>query len=120
MDYTRSFRFADDDLNRRLIAVLEEADFRHSVDENEVIRYLPKDEESFENDFVGAIRDKVFTSWQVLTCPIECTDLYKQYMRAHEIPFKEEMIDGQLWFLLPQKYRPDRWNLDDELAAAPK
>jgi hypothetical protein len=118
MDPTLSFRFAEDDLNRRLIALLKKNGIRHSVDENGVIHYSPEDEKSVENDLVSSIRKRVFSSWQVLSCPKEWTERYKQYMTQRDIPFKEELIGGQLCFLLPRKYRPQRWKLEGEAALA--
>jgi hypothetical protein len=32
-------------------------------------------------------------------------------MRRHDIPFEEEMIDGQLSFLISRKHRPHQWKL---------
>jgi hypothetical protein len=120
MRSTLSFRFVEDDLNRRLITLLKENAIRHSVDKNGVIHYSPDDEESVENDLISSIRNCVFPSWQVLSCPKNWTKRYKEYMTEHDIPFKEELIDGQLWFLLPQKHRPQRWKLNDEAVAAAK
>ena len=61
----------------------------------------------------SSIRDKVFPSWQVLTCPKDWIERYRDYMNRHGIPFKEELSDGELWFLIPRKYRPHAWKLDD-------
>ena len=36
-----SFRFVEDDLNRRLIALLKKTEISHSVDKNGVIQYSP-------------------------------------------------------------------------------
>lgn len=113
MGFTLSFKFLEDDLNRRLIALLKN-EIGHAVDENGVIHYSPRDEWSVENDLIGSIRDRVFSPWQVLSCPKEWAERYRRYMVKHDISFKEELSDGQLWFLLPRKYRPHRWKLDDE------
>jgi hypothetical protein len=120
MSSTLSFRFAEDDLNRRLIARLRKNRIRHSVEENGVIHYSREDEEAVENDLICSIRNRVFPSWQVLSCPKEWTQQYRQYMTHHDIPFTEELVDGQLWFLLPRKYRPHRWKLADEAVTAAK
>jgi hypothetical protein len=117
---TLSFRFADEDLNRRLIALLKKKEIRHFVDEHEVIHYSREDEDSVENNLIRSIRNRVFSSWRVLTCPTDWTDRYRQYMSRHDIPFKEELIDGQSWFLLPRKYRPQRWKLEVEVPARAK
>ena len=116
MGSTPSFKFARDDLNRRLIALLNKNKIRHFVDKSGVIHYAPEDEESVENDLIGSIRDRVFSSWQVLSCPKEWIERYRQYMTRHDIPFQEEWIDGQWCFLLPRKHRPHLWKLDDKVA----
>jgi hypothetical protein len=114
VDSTISFRFAEDELNRRLIALLKKNNVRHSVDEKGVIHYSPEDEESVGNYLIGSVRKDVFPSWQVLSCPAEWAERYKRYMKRREIPFKEELTDGQLCFLLPRRYRPHAWKLGDE------
>jgi len=38
-------------------------------------------------------------------------------MSRHGIPFQEELSNGELWFLLPRKYRPHKWKLDASLEA---
>jgi hypothetical protein len=117
MEKNNSFRFLDDDLNRQLIALLRKAKIKHDVGKDGSIHYSPDDEEVVENDFVGSIRDKVFPAWQVLTCPRDWSMLYKKYMKHHGIPFQEELSNGELWFLLPRKYRPHRWQLDRPMKA---
>ena len=32
-------------------------------------------------------------------------------MSRHDVPLKEEISDGELWFLIPRKYRPHSWKL---------
>jgi hypothetical protein len=119
MHYERSFRFAEDNLNRLLIALLKQHAIKHSVDEEGVIHYAPEDEEAVENDLIPSIRDRLFDDWQVLSCPKEDAERYQHYMARHDIPFKEERIDGQLCFLLPRKYRPHRWKLEEAVTEAP-
>src|SRR5256885_12640758 len=109
MEKCNSFKFLDDDLNQQLIALLRKARIKHDVGKDGTVRYAPDDEEVLENDIVCSIRDKIFPSWQVLTCPRDWTVRYKKYMSHHRIPFHEELSNGKLWFLLPRKYRPDRW-----------
>jgi hypothetical protein len=111
MDLTLSFKFADDDLNRRLITLLNEKEIRHFVDKNGIVHYSPEDEELVENEVIGSIRDQVFPSWQVLTCPKGWTERYRQYMTLHGIPFREELVLDEIWFLIPGKYRPHSWKL---------
>jgi hypothetical protein len=108
-----SFRFADDELNHRLIAHLKKNRIPHSVDSQGVIHYSPEDEEAVENESIVSIRRRVFPSWQVLSSPQEWADRYRQYMTEHGIPFKEELSQGELWFLLPRKYRPHMWKFDE-------
>jgi hypothetical protein len=110
-------KYLDNDLNLRLVALLKKTGVRHSVDEKGVVRYSSKDEEAVENELISSIRTDLFPSWQVLTCPKGWVGRYKSYMTRHGIPFREEMHDGTLWFLLPGKYRPHRWKLDADPAA---
>ncbi len=114
MGLTLSFRFVDEDLNRRLIARLKGSEIRHTVDEEGTIHYSPDDEEVVENEFVGALRSRVFRPWQVLTCPKEWIDRYRNYMIRNDIPFREELAGGQVWFLIPRKYRPHLWKPDGQ------
>jgi len=111
MGKNNSFKFLDDDLNRQLIALLKKAKIKHDIDKHGVVHYSPLDDEFVENDLICSIRDKVFPSWQVLTCPRDWAVRYKKYMSRRGIPFHEEFSNGELWFLLPRTYRPDRWNL---------
>ncbi len=113
MDLPRSFRFADDELNDRLIALLKKSEIRHLVGKDGILHYSAGDEELVENDMISSIRNQVFPSWQVLSCPKDWTERYRQYMTQHHIPFTEELTDNQLCFLIPRKYRPHSWKMDD-------
>jgi hypothetical protein len=108
-----SFKFVDDQLNRKLIGRLKESDIKHLVDKSGVVHYSAGDEEAMENDLIRAIRDQVFRSWQILSCPKDWIEQYRDYMIQHEIPFSEELIDNQLCFLIPRRYRPDSWRIDE-------
>lgn len=110
-----SFRFVDDNLNSRLIALLAGSGVKHSVGKNGVIRYSPGDAAFIENELICSIRDGVFPSWQILTCPEDRVSRYRDYMTRRHIPFTEEWIDGKLWFLLPRKYRPHAWKFPDQV-----
>jgi hypothetical protein len=66
-----------------------------------------------ENDVICSIRDEVFPSWQVLTCPHDWKARYRTYMKRHGVPFVEELSNGEVWFLIPRKYRPHAWRLDE-------
>jgi hypothetical protein len=117
MEKSNSFRFLDDDLNQQLLALLKKGKIKHDLGTDGIIHYSPADEEVVENDLICSIRDKVFPSWQVLTCPRDWIARYKKYMSHRGIPFHEELSNGELWFLLPRKYRPHRWKLDDPMTA---
>jgi hypothetical protein len=104
-------------LNGRLHTLLRERGVKHIVGRDGVVRYSTAEEEYVENEIICAIRDSVFSSWQILTCPAEWTSRYKGYMRQREIPFEEELIDYELWFLIPQKYRPHSWKLPERASS---
>jgi hypothetical protein len=48
---------------------------------------------------------------QILTCPDEWIERYEQYMIGRKIPYKEVLVDGRLWFVIPRKCRPHCWKL---------
>ena len=108
-----SFKFADDELNQKLIALVKGVRWEQVViDDDGVVHYSAVDEELMENDLIRSIRDQVFPSWQIISCPKNWTELYKQYMVQHGVPFAEEWIDNQLCFLIPRRYRPHSWKID--------
>ena len=115
MQRSHSFKFLDDKLNHRLLAFLRKAKIKHEVEKNGIIHYSPDDQEVIENDFICSIRDMVFPSWQLLTCPPDWVERYKKYMGDHGIPFYEELSNGESWFLLPSRHRPHSWNLDGSM-----
>jgi hypothetical protein len=104
-----SFRFIDEDLNRRFLALLKRSAVRHLVDAHGTVHYSTNDAEFIENDVISAVRNRVFPSWQILSCPREWTETYRSYMIRRDIPFSEELDDRQLCFLIPRKYRPHAW-----------
>ena len=108
-----SFKFLDSALNHELIMLLKRAKIEHRVDSDGTIHYSKDDEDTVDNDLICSIRDKVFASWQVLTCPRDWGARYKEYMKQHAVPFLEERSNGELWFLIPRKYRPHSWRLDE-------
>ncbi len=114
MDY--SFRFLDKDLNAKLVSLLRKAKIPYTVDTKGVVHYSSADEEQVGNDLICSIRDRVFASWQILTCPSDWTDRYRAYMSRHHVPFTEECSNGELWFLIPRNYRPHSWKIDDAKA----
>jgi len=112
MEKSNSFQFSDNKLNHRLLALLRKSKIKHEVDESGIIHYSPDADEVVEYDLICSIRDKVFPSWQLLTCPPAWVERYKRYMRNHGIPFYEELSNGEAWFLLPRRHRPHRWKLE--------
>ncbi len=112
MQQRRSFRFLDKRLNRKLIGLLRRAQIKHSVDEDGLIHYFERDIETVENDLICSLRTKVFPTWSLQTCPADWVESYRRYMGKRGIPFKEELSDGELWFLIPGRFRPLRWKLD--------
>ncbi len=118
-DQTYSFKFMDDDLNQRLIALLKKAKIKHAVDDDGVIHYSTADEETVGNELLCSIRTGVFPAWQLLSCPADWTQRYKRYMIQHVVPFREERFNNELCFLLPRKYRPHSWELEELESAHP-
>jgi hypothetical protein len=106
-----SFRFLDDKINDRFIRLLESNGVAHSVDRRGIVHYRSENEDVVENEVLAKVRDRVFSRWQVLSCPHETVAGYREYMSHHEIPFVEELIDGEVGFLLPRKYRPHSWKI---------
>jgi hypothetical protein len=90
----------------------KKAEIDHFIDKDGIVSYSADEEEIVENDLIGSIRNRIFPSWQVLTCPSDWTGSYKDYMNRHGIPFREELSNGELWFLIPRQYRPHAWKLD--------
>ena len=119
MSESYSFRFADKDLNQRLVALLKRERVEHFVDAEGAVHYAKADEETVGNELIRTLRNRIFPSWQVLSCPRSWADRYKAYMDAHGVPFCEEWINHQLCFLIPRKYRPHSWKLPDESVPHP-
>src|SRR5438270_2727052 len=115
MGLVNSFRFVDDDLNQQFIARLKEANISHRVGKDGIVYYSRDDEEAVENDCICSVCDRVFTAWQILTCPQDWTVRYKKYMSRHGIPFHEGLSNDELWLILPRKYQPHRWKLDSAM-----
>jgi len=109
-----SFKFLDVQLNRDLARLMNKAKIAYSIDESGFINYSENDVLIVENELICSIRNKVFKRWSILICPIDLLQAHKDYMDSHHIPFKEELANGELWFLLPAKYRPLKWKLDGD------
>jgi hypothetical protein len=113
MSQGHSFKFSDQRLNRQLLSLIKKACIKHRVATDGTIHYSSRDDELFENELVERIRSSVFPSWQVLSCPKGWAERYEGYMLKHGVPFREELIDGQVSFLIPRKHRPHTWKLDN-------
>lgn len=108
---TYSFRFMNDQLNVVFLKLLSHSKIEHHIDRNLVAHYSPNDDEKVENVLIDEVRHKVFDRWQVVSCPPEWIEVYRTYMKTHNVPFEEEKSDGELEFLLPKRYRPNAWKL---------
>jgi len=80
MNPTFSFKFMNDKLNLRLIGLLKKANIDYFVDRDGVIRYSSRDEEVVGNELIRRVRNEVFPRWQLLSCPKDWIERYKQYM----------------------------------------
>lgn len=114
MALTFSFRFLDDELNHKLVALLKKSHVKHKIDKDGVIYYSPEDEDAVGNDLIPSIRDRAFSPWQIISCPKNWADRYKLHMTRHGVPFVEELIDNQLCFLISRHHRPHSWQMDEE------
>lgn len=112
-----SFKFLDEKLNQQLLELLKKSKVKHHIGKDGAIHYARADEAAVEDDLICTMRDKVFSRWQVLTCPRDWIMTYEEYMRARRIPFHKELSNGEVWFLLPGQYRPHRWKLNDPVNA---
>jgi hypothetical protein len=118
-EHHHSFRFMDDSLNRELIGLLQsKAHGRFEVDPDGTIRYPREEEDLIGNDLICAVRNAAFPTWQIVSCAAEWIDSYKSYMAEKKIPFREEIRDQSLRFLIPRNYRPHSWKLQDPQAAS--
>lgn len=106
------FRFHDSTLNRAFLAQLKETPVNHQVAEDGVVRYSSADEEAVD-DVITAVRNTVFPTWQVVSCPDNWTESYRLYMSRHRVPFVEEMSNGEVWFLIEASRRPHSWKIDE-------
>ena|ERR1700676_3466748 len=114
MKQTHSFRFVNDHLNHRLIQLLKKrAPGKFIIDADGVVHYLHDHEDLIGNDLISAVRAGEFSSWQVLSCPKRWVDSYRCYMTEHKVPFREELRDDTLRFLIPRSFRPHNWKLQE-------
>ncbi len=112
----RSFRFVDAAIQRELLGRFRKTETRHTIDSTGAICFSPENEEFVESELIGPVRSEIFPTWQLVTCPVDWTIDYKTYMDRHEIPYREELSDGELWFLIPRKHRPGSWKIEKTLA----
>lgn len=113
MPRKHSFKFLDDTLNQKLIALLDrKAKGKYSVSQAGFIRYSHDDEDLIGNEVICAVRANVFSSWQIVSCPRRWLESYRHYMQEHRVPFSEEIRDGELRFLISRKFRPHSWSLE--------
>jgi hypothetical protein len=112
MAKSHSFRFADHELNQELVRAFKKAKLGYTVGRNGLVHFPTSDLDLVENELICSIRDSVFPSWQVVTCPSDWVERYQDYMKRNKIPFKVELSDGETWFLIPRNYRPHAWKLD--------
>jgi len=102
----------DDVLNRKLLALLSsKAKGKFTVDASRVVHYSHNDEDLIGNDIICAVRAAAFPSWQLVMFPADWAGSYTDYMVKHDIPFREEVRDGQLRLLIPRRFRPHSWKL---------
>ncbi len=109
----RTFRFANPELNAELASRLRTAQLRHSVTPDGTTSYAAADEERVENGILQEMRNQVFARWQLVFCPPDWADRYRQYMAIHRVPSEEQWADGQPCFLIPRQYRPHTWKLPE-------
>lgn len=108
---TFSFKFRDNALNQRLLDELRRAGVQHEIDDRGAISYSAADEEIVEGEIIPKIRQSVFSDWQVVCCPKDWADRYREYMERKRIRYVEEESDGKPEFLIAGKARPHSWKI---------
>jgi hypothetical protein len=109
---THTFRFVDDVLNQKLIALLKkEAPGKFSIDKKGAVKYSHAEEDLIGNELICKIRTTVFESWQIISFPAHWKNSYKRYMSENKVPFCEEIRDANVRFLIPRQFRPHAWKL---------
>src|SRR6266478_354633 len=96
MNLAYSFRFVDNKLNDKLISLIAKSGIKHRIDKEGIIHYSPDDEEVIGNEILPAVRNKLFSSWQIISCPRDWAERYKRYMIRRDVSFVEELIANQL------------------------
>jgi hypothetical protein len=108
---TVSFRFANAKLQQKLLIALRRAGIRHVADRRGAVQFAVENEAFVENTILLRIRNSVFPRWQILSCPANWGDRYRRYMAERNIPYEEEIADGETSFLISAQYRPHAWKL---------
>ena len=108
MPHDRYFRFANDELNRCLIARLRDSALEYTVRPDGGVDYRSGDEEAFE-DVLAQVRGEVFPDWQVLSFPPEWASRYRAALAARAVAYEEEVNDGDVEFLLAGCHAPHAW-----------
>lgn len=49
---------------------------------------------------------------QILSCPVEDADLYRQYLIKRKIEFTEKIENDEVCFTFSKKYRPFAWKIN--------
>lgn len=114
IEFDTSFRFVDERLNRQFVARMKQSRLQFVVDDDGTVYYSSEDEARVEKDVLSPIRTEVFSSWQILSCPENWAESYVSYMRKHRVPFRQELINHELCFLIPGELRPHSWRLPGE------
>jgi len=112
-----AFQFLDADLQQQFIEELEKRAIVHRVGHAGEVRFGQDVQQTIENELMCEIRDRVFASWQIVTCPEADVAAYRAFMSKHDIRFQEEISDGERWFLIPRKHRPHSWKIASSAAA---
>jgi len=112
MVFDRWFRFADDNVNARFISRIKRSELAHSVDSGGIVHFPSKEEEGAEA-VIADVRASVFPAWQVLSCPADWTQRYRDEMTRRNVAYLEELNNGAVDFLLEQRHRPHSWKMAD-------
>ena len=115
MVHDRTFRFANDDLNKQLIACLHDGALDYAVRPDGAVGYRSADEDRFE-DVLARVRDGVFTDWQVFSFPPDWLPEYRAALARREVAYEEEINDGAVEFLLDGSQEPHEWRIEKAVA----
>lgn len=108
MQFERNFRFLNQQLNSLFIHQMLESGLKRNLDDNGIVYFNSVDEEAVEI-ILAKIRDSWFDTWQILSCPADWVNKYRQEMKRLNVPFTEELNDGQVEFLIPESCNPHDW-----------